>query len=106
MNKFYLALLASALLLSGCAATSAPVSGIVFTNVKSAQLVGNAEVSGRALRTGEAKCKSILGMFATGDCSLEAAKKDGNITEVVTVDAESFSVLGFYAGYNLVVKGY
>ena len=56
-------------------------------------------------QTGTAECKSILSMFAFGDCSFEAAKKDGNITKVTHADWSVKNILGIIGNYKLVVHG-
>ncbi|HVJ89374.1 MAG TPA: TRL-like family protein [Labilithrix sp.] len=48
---------------------------------------------------------SILGVVATGDASLEAAKAAGGITQVAHVDHDNFSVLGVYAKTCTIVVG-
>jgi len=105
MKKTVLALCAavSLALLSGCAMTgSAPVNGFVFGNVKGPLL---ATTNTASSKVGEATCTSILGAFALGDCSIEAASKAGGITEVSTVDTKSINVLGIYASHTTVVRG-
>ncbi len=58
-----------------------------------------------ASKEGRATCTGILGLVAFGDCSIEAAAKDGGITKIESVTNESFSVLGIYTTYTTVVKG-
>ena len=49
--------------------------------------------------------QSILGMVATGDASIEAAKAAGGIKEVVNMNYEAKNILGVWGEYCLVVKG-
>ena len=93
-------LAAGLVLLQGCA-TSVPVGGL-FTDI---QLPVSVTANGAGDKMGVAKCKSMLGMVATGDCSLEAAKKQGNITEVSHVDWKANNILGIIGEYELVVYG-
>ena len=46
-----------------------------------------------------------LGIIATGDASIDAAKKAGGITNVASVDHDSTSILGLFATFCTVVKG-
>jgi hypothetical protein len=88
--------------LSGCAAGMAPVTGFVYSEVSGPLAVTNASASSR---TGTSQCKSILGWIALGDCSIQAAKQNGNITTVSSVDYKTKSILGLYAEVTTTVKG-
>jgi hypothetical protein len=50
-------------------------------------------------------CTSILMIVATGDCSVEAAMKQGNITKIHHVDVHVRSILGLYVTETLKVYG-
>ena len=56
-------------------------------------------------KTGQAKCLSILGIVATGDCSIDAAAKNGNISEIKSVDVKTFSILGLFSEETTIVTG-
>lgn len=86
---------------SGCA-TTFPVGGI-YTDV-SLPVAATGE-AGRGAKVGTATCKSILTLFATGDCSLEAAKRDGGITTVDHVDWHAENILGIIGNYKVTVYG-
>ena len=86
-------------LLSGCA-TNMPV-GSFYTDLK---LPVNATTN-QGKKIGTAECKSIMALFATGDCSIESAKKNGQISKVATIDWEAKSILGIYGTYKLIVSG-
>ena len=90
----------SAALLQGCA-TSVPV-GSLMTEV---QLPVAVTSNNKATKVGTAECKSVLSMIATGDCSIEAAKKQGGISEVTHVDWKARNILGIIGEYELVVHG-
>jgi hypothetical protein len=94
-----LGLLSALLFLSGCA--SYQPMGAFFTSGK----MGVADNNGPASKTGKACMKSILGLAASGDASLAAAKAAGNISKVSTVDYEVENILGIYGTYCTVVKG-
>ncbi len=93
---------ATAAVLAGCATASAPVNGVFYSSVKGGILA--TEAYGGSAR-GEACATSILGAIATGDASIDAAKKNGGIAQVVAVDHSSESILGFYAKYCTIVYG-
>lgn len=90
--------------LNGCAMAqggNAHAMGTIYSGYKSPGNIGAAAAG----KTGEACISSILGVVATGDASLEAAKKAGGITTIAHVDHEQFSVLGVYATSCTVVHG-
>lgn len=88
--------------LSGCAMAAAPVNGTLYSHV-----VGpvNATSVPKATRTGKACSATYLGWVALGEGGIENAKREGGISEVASVDSESFSVLGLYARFCTVVTG-
>ncbi len=100
--KSLLVCLVAGVCMSGCAMVSAPVTGIISTSVK-APLSATSNAQGS--KEGTSICKSIFGLFAYGDCSIEAAVIDGQISEISTIDAKSFSILGIYSSYTTIVTG-
>ena len=94
-------LAACSLFLVSCAQVG-PTGGVLFHDIKYGI---TATPSVETVKRGEACQSSILGMFGFGDASIETAKKDTGITNVSSVDASSFSVLGFYNKYCTIVKG-
>ena len=86
---------------SGCAAGISPVTGFIFTDVKGANMATTAGGS----KTGSATCNSILGLVATGDCSIRAAKKNGGISTVSSVDYHTKSIFGVIAEHTTLVRG-
>ena len=88
-------------LFTGCA-TLYP-SGAIYTNVQLP--VTATDNVGTPMKTGTAQATSILGLVATGDASIEAAKKNGNITKVYHVDWDAMNVLGIYGRYTVTVYG-
>jgi len=90
--------------LNGCAMTTggnATAMGTIYSGYKTPGQVGTAADG----KTGEACISSILGLIATGDASIEAAKKAGGITQIAHIDHEQFGVLGVYATTCTVVHG-
>jgi hypothetical protein len=95
----YIALLGIVLMLAGCA--SYMPHGMIYTEGKMGVQAG----SGAADKTGRACMTSILGLVATGDASLEAAKAAGGIKDIVSMNYEVKNILGVWGEYCLVVKG-
>ncbi len=103
MNKIKVLLavvVVSCFLLGGCS-TYQPNGGIV-TVVKGP--ITAASGSMKYSKTGRAQANTILGIVATGDYSIKAAAKNGNITKIKYVDVEVFSVLGC-GTYTTIVYG-
>lgn len=88
--------------LSGCASVATPTTGFLYTAVQGPIVTGTAT---DASRTGQACANNILGIIAVGDASIDAAKKNGNIKNVASVDHDSLTVLGLYGKFCTVVKG-
>ena len=97
----WLGLSACALVLGGCA-TAYPI-GSLYTELKLP--VTATEAAGPSLKVGTAKCTSVLGLVATGDASIEAAKKSAGITKVHHVDWDARNILGLYGEYTVTVYG-
>ena len=95
-----LALVAAASLLGGCA-TATPVGGL-FTDMTLPLMATSA---GAGTKVGTAECTSLLGLLATGDCSIEAAKANGGITTVSHVDWKANNILGLFGNYTTTVYG-
>jgi hypothetical protein len=56
-------------------------------------------------RRGEACSTNILGIIASGDSSIEAAKRNGGIQKVAYADTTYFNILGLYQKGCTVAKG-
>lgn len=93
--------LASIALTTGCA-TAMPL-GLLCTKITTPVTAGNGEI--KYSRTGEASCYSLLGLFAWGDSSINAACKDANIRKVNWVSTRVDNVLGIYGVYTTIVYG-
>jgi hypothetical protein len=90
--------------LGGCAMASGgngAVLGTIYTSYK----MGGAVGSGTGTKSGEACASSILGIFASGDASISAAKAAGGITQLAHVDHNVSSILGIYASTCTVAVG-
>ncbi|MCK5889102.1 MAG: TRL-like family protein [Methylococcales bacterium] len=76
-------------LLMGCATGYSPVGVGLITDVKGP--ISATEMTGS--KTGKACATTTLGLINKGDASIEAAKQDGNISVVASVD---YHTKGFY----------
>ena len=94
-------ILIAAFLLPGCA--SVLPSGLLYTEIKAPVAVGNEGFS--YSKTGESKCTSVLGLVATGDCSIKAAMAAGKISKIKYVDYSAKNILGVYGEYITTVYG-
>ena len=95
--------LISLVLLTGCAMVASPVNGGLVTSL-TAPITATASTSSYN-KVGSSSCTSILGWFASGDCSIDAAAKNGNITKIHHVDYSASSVLGIYSKFETHVYG-
>jgi ABC-type sugar transport system substrate-binding protein len=98
---------ALAVLLTGCMTAWAPaqgggVLGSVYTDASAPLWV---TTNTGATKSGKAMSKSILGLVALGDASIDAACKNGGITKISHVDSHIMSVLGVYGEYTVTVYG-
>ena len=92
-----------ATLLSGCATAVSPVTGSLYTNVRAPLLVTDS--SDKPTKVGRATMRSILGIYAVGDASVEAAVKNAGITRIHHVDYQTQSILGMMADFTVIVYG-
>ena len=92
-RSIYLVLfvITTSFIFSGCAMPPRlGVSGGLYTGT-SQGLAATAQMS---IKKGEACAMSILGIIATGDASIDAARRNGGIRSISAVDEEYFSILG------------
>lgn len=95
-------ILLCAVWLGGCAVAASPTNGVLLTNVKGPI---NANEGTDTSKEGKSCAKNILGLVALGDASIEAAKKDGGISKITTVDHTTSRILGLYAQFCTVAYG-
>ncbi|MDO6681575.1 TRL-like family protein [Oceanobacter sp. 5_MG-2023] len=86
--------------LSGCSVS--PVHG-AFNFSKWDGSISNPSVS--SVKSGESCARSVLGLIAFGNASIEAAKKAADISKVATVDHKTTNILYFYGEYCTIVYG-
>lgn len=99
MKKLFV-LAGASLMLAACATPSTEVGHALFIQSNQPLMVtGN---TGK--KVGRACGKNILGLLISGDMSVEAAKKNGRITKVASIDKE---IKGYavYAEVCTVVTG-
>lgn len=101
MIKNAIYLIAAASLLCSCGGFSERPIGTIYSSV--ADPVAATSTGGS--RTGTAESTSYLGLVALGDSSIEAAKKNGGITSVSSVDTHRKNILGIVTSYTTTVKG-
>jgi hypothetical protein len=90
------------IMLTGCQPVASPLMGIFFNDTKFGYIVTpNAAVT----KEGKACAQTILGLVATGDASISAAKAAGGVTEVAHVDHTAHSIVGVVAEFCTIVKG-
>jgi hypothetical protein len=92
--------------MTGCVtAPFVPPSGMVFTQFTAPLDVDfqNTDMSG--VKKGTADTINILGLFAFGDASSQAAAQEGGIAKIVHADYEYLNVLGIYQKTTVVVYG-
>ena len=100
MKKVFLMVCAGGML-AACATPNTEVGTALFAMTQQPMMVtGNS-----GTKTGRACATNILGLYISGDMSVEAAKKAGRITKVASVDKDikSYAV---YSEVCTVVTGY
>ena len=93
---------AAAFGLAACQIVYSPMQGTTFNETKYGNIATD-EAS--ATKEGKACGTSILGWIAQGDASIVAAKANGGITKVSSVDHYAKSILGIYGEWCTIVKG-
>ncbi len=93
----------------GCQITTAPWQppfGAIWTKTKGINpftVVESSDGVRRGSKTGRACATGYLGILSRGDMSLKAAKEDGQITRVDTLDWETTNMLTFLVVENCTV---
>lgn len=96
-------LLVVAISFTGCAMANRGmgVMGVWYSGYS----LGQSSTAQMAVKKGQACASSILGIIATGDASIDAARRNGGIRSIANVDEEYFGVLGIYASVCTNVYG-
>jgi len=82
MKRVLLSAATAAFILSGC--VTSPVPALVQNDVRFPGEVVSNNVP--MMKEGRASCSSILGLYSSGDCSVEAAARNGGITRIHSYD--------------------
>ena len=101
--KRLLAASALAFALTGCATATAPVSGLLYSNVTGP--IGITGSADKPTKVGRSHARSFFGLYATGNASIEEASRNGGITKIHHVDHETQVILGVIADFTTVVYG-
>ena len=105
MKRTFAIVLASlfAVGVAGClSAPFQPPSGAVSITKAPLSTEGNWEVGSKK---GEASSFSVLGLYASGDCSIAAAARNGGLKKIGHVDYEYFNVIGIWQKATVIVYG-
>jgi uncharacterized protein YceK len=93
---------AGLLLLSGCAAINTR-TGIGFINMhrEAGQMTDNTD----AQKEGRACSTNIMGLYVSGDSSIDAARRAGRVVKVSTVDYDISNFAFLYGQVCTIVRG-
>jgi len=95
----------ASLFFTGCA-VSPFQAGLYTSNTRpTVDLEVESSASVNPSKKGEATCTNILGLVATGDCSIKEAMKNGGITKIHHVDYSNTNILGLINKGTFVVWG-
>lgn len=84
-------------------AVPVPIAGVYNGGTTLGAVANNGDV--KPIKTGKACVHSVLQLVSAGDGGIDAAKKEGGITKVASVDYDFMNVLGVYGQYCTLVKG-
>lgn len=90
--------------LSGCMIVESPIRGVMGTKVIWGDTAGEPGEPG-TMKEGKACAESILGLVARGDASVRAAKANGGITKVTSIDHSARNFLGIVGEWCTLVRG-
>lgn len=103
VSRLSLAAIALASLsLSGCQIVDSPMRGSLYNETKYGNIATD---EAGANKEGKACGQSILGLVATGDASITAAKAASGITKVAAVDHSAKNILGILGEWCTIVHG-
>jgi hypothetical protein len=101
-KSLYSALAAAVVLMLSSCATPIPM-GFIYNGGTTLGAVANNNV--KPIKMGKSCVISVLQLVSAGDGGIDAAKREGNITKVASVDYDFMSVLGVYGQYCTIVRG-
>ena len=93
--------------LPGCIIFSSPTGqGLIGTDLKAPVLVADNNVpSQKNLKIGQARCINLFGLFAFGDCSINKAIENGNISKIHYIDNNLRSFLFIASESTTIIYG-
>ena len=91
--------------LGGCMIVEAPIKGVLGTEVIWGDVATGESSAGTHMKEGKACAESILGLLARGDASVRAAKLNGGITDVTSVDHSARNFLNIVGEWCTIVRG-
>ena len=77
------------------------MAGALYTNVTSPSGDKVATEAINFEKVGEATCKSVLGLVAWGECSIDGAMKNGGLAKVHHVDQLTMAIVFFYSEFTV-----
>ncbi|MFC1659789.1 TRL domain-containing protein [Pseudomonadota bacterium] len=99
MNLIKLCVIAFMIILSGCTPMIQTQMGVSeLTGVTEANWDTGTNIDLKDLKTGKACATNFLWLIKFGDYSINKAKKEGNITKVVSVSTETKGFHFFFIG--------
>ena len=102
MKKIVLATATTAtLVLTGCATGMSPAGTGLITDVKGPITA----TSSTGSKEGTSCAQTIIGLYISGDASIEAAKKAGGIKTVASADYHTKGIYPFYGQTCVIVTG-
>ena len=88
---------------AGClSAPFRPPSGMVSVTTAPLSTEGNWDVGSKK---GEASSTSVLGLYASGDCSIAAAARNGGLKKIGHVDYEYVNIIGIWQKATVIAYG-
>lgn len=100
-----------AVVVSGCAvpygAPVVPPPGVLFSNVSAPIDIDmeKTQVTPQRPKMGEASVINVLGFFAFGDCSIQAAAEDGGLATIEHLDYSHLNILYLFQKFTIRAYG-
>jgi hypothetical protein len=86
-----------------CSMPRSPITFALYQDVKDGLAVNPGDIPD-APKVGESTSTSVIGI-TTGDSSIDAARRQGNLKKIYYADYHSFSILGIYGKTTTKVYG-
>lgn len=91
--------------IGGCMIVDSPIRGVMGTEVIWGDVASDDAAAPATEKQGKACAESILGLIARGDASVRAAKVNGGISKVTTVDHSARNFFGIVGEWCTLVRG-